>query len=79
MKYSLISRDWIADCVEIMHEAYAAVSKYMIHPGVCCHGYTDELLTILLQDAIIALGGCDKTGKMVVDAVCRSHVLRKFH
>jgi dihydroxy-acid dehydratase len=24
MKYSLISRDWIADCVEIMHEAYAA-------------------------------------------------------
>ncbi len=26
MKYSLISRDWIADCVEIMHEAYAAVS-----------------------------------------------------
>jgi len=36
MKYSLISRDWIADCVEIMHEAYAA-------------------------DAIIALGGCDKT------------------
>lgn len=36
MRYSLISRDWIADCVEIMHEAYAA-------------------------DAIIALGGCDKT------------------
>ncbi|XP_064384932.1 dihydroxy-acid dehydratase-like isoform X1 [Halichondria panicea] len=36
MRYSLISRDWIADCVEIMHEAYAA-------------------------DAVIALGGCDKT------------------
>lgn len=36
MKYSLVSRDWIADCVEIMHEAYSA-------------------------DAIVALGGCDKT------------------
>lgn len=36
MKYSLVSRDWIADCIEIMHEAYSA-------------------------DAIIALGGCDKT------------------
>ncbi|XP_065835395.1 dihydroxy-acid dehydratase 2-like [Oscarella lobularis] len=24
MRYSLISRDWIADCVEIMHEAYSA-------------------------------------------------------
>ena len=27
MRYSLISRDWIADCVEIMHEAYSAVSN----------------------------------------------------
>ena len=26
MKYSLVSRDWIADCVEIMAEAYAVVS-----------------------------------------------------
>ena len=26
MKYSLISRDWIADCIEIMHSGYAAVS-----------------------------------------------------
>ena len=25
MRYSLISRDWIADCIEIMHEAYFAV------------------------------------------------------
>ena len=25
MKYSLISRDWVADSVEIMHEAYFAV------------------------------------------------------
>jgi dihydroxy-acid dehydratase len=24
MRYSLISRDWIADCVEIMHEGYMA-------------------------------------------------------
>ncbi len=30
MRYSLISRDWIADCVEIMHEAYAAVSTIII-------------------------------------------------
>ena len=27
MRYSLISRDWIADSVEIMHAGYAAVSK----------------------------------------------------
>ena len=32
MKYSLISRDWIADCIEIMHEAYSAVS---IGGGAC--------------------------------------------
>jgi dihydroxy-acid dehydratase len=24
MRYSLVSRDWIADCVEIMHEGYMA-------------------------------------------------------
>ena len=30
MRYSLISRDWIADCVEIMHQAYFAVSCYKI-------------------------------------------------
>lgn len=29
MRYSLISRDWVADCVEIMHEAYYAVSSYI--------------------------------------------------
>ena len=39
---------------------------------------SDELLIILLQYAIIALGGCDKTGKMVVNVVHRSRVLRKF-
>ena len=26
MKYSLVSRDWIADCVELMAEAYAVVN-----------------------------------------------------
>ena len=36
MRYSLVSRDYIADCIEIMHEGYAA-------------------------DAMITLGGCDKT------------------
>lgn len=30
MKYSLISRDWVADCVEIMCEAYAAVSELLL-------------------------------------------------
>ncbi len=45
MKYSLISRDWIADCVEIMHEAYAAVS-------MCT-------LTTMLSYAIIDNGGFD--------------------
>jgi dihydroxy-acid dehydratase len=46
MKYSLISRDWIADCVEIMHEAYAA-------------------------DAVIGLGGCDKTVPGVLMPIAR--------
>ena len=36
MRYSLVSRDYIADCIEVMHEGYAA-------------------------DAMITLGGCDKT------------------
>ena len=36
MRYSLISRDLIADCIELMHEGYMA-------------------------DAMITLGGCDKT------------------
>tara|TARA_B110000208_G_C11764864_1_gene428239 strand:+ start:295 stop:2094 length:1800 start_codon:yes stop_codon:yes gene_type:complete len=36
MRFSLMSRDLIADCIETMHEAYQA-------------------------DAIISLGGCDKT------------------
>lgn len=36
MKYSLISRDYIADCIEIMHEGY-------------------------LADAMLTIGGCDKT------------------
>jgi len=77
MKYSLISRDWIADCVEIMHEAYAAVSKYMVLPIICCHGYISYVsyCAMLFQDAIIALGGCDKTGKMVV-GICCSKFLR---
>ena len=27
MKYSLISRDWIADCIEIMHSGYTGVRQ----------------------------------------------------
>ena len=50
-----------------MHEAYAAVSKYMALPGESCHGYISYAsdCAFLFQDAIIALGGCDKTGKMI--------------
>ena len=44
MKYSLISRDYIADCIEVMHEGYMA-------------------------DAIITIGGCDKTVPAAV-SVC---------
>jgi len=55
MKYSLISRDWIADCVEIMHEAYAAVSKYMVLPSICCRGYISYRVCFLL---CYAISGC---------------------
>lgn len=48
MKYSLPSRDWIADCIEIMHEGYRA-------------------------DAIITLGGCDKTQPGVVMSIARNN------
>ena len=59
MRYSLISRDWIADCVEIMHEAYSAVSNaYKQTVNIM---YVQMLLCV--QDAVISLGGCDKTGK----------------
>lgn len=46
MRYSLISRDYIADCMEIMHEGYMA-------------------------DAIITLGGCDKTVPGAVMPIAR--------
>ena len=36
MRYSLVSREVIADCIEVMHEGYCS-------------------------DAIITLGGCDKS------------------
>ena len=29
MKYSLISRDWIADCAEITHSGYTAVMYFL--------------------------------------------------
>ena len=61
MRYSLVSRDWIADCVEIMHEAYAAVSPMQCTCSVCMTSYCS---ICSIQDAIIALGGCDKTGRL---------------
>lgn len=50
MRYSLISRDWVADCVEIMHEAYQA-------------------------DAMVTLGGCDKTVPGVVMPMARLNAI----
>ena len=50
MRYSLISRDYIADCIEIMHE------------GAC-------------SDALITLGGCDKTVPGVVMPLARLNVV----
>ena len=53
MRYSLISRDYIADCIEVMHEGYAA-------------------------DAMITLGGCDKTVPGVLIPLARlNHVRRR--
>eukprot|EP00035_Acanthoeca_spectabilis_P037412 m.45094 g.45094 ORF g.45094 m.45094 type:complete len:605 (+) comp8601_c0_seq1:4468-6282(+) len=49
MRYSLISRDYIADCLEIMHEGYAA-------------------------DAMITLGGCDKSVPGVVQVLARMDI-----
>lgn len=46
MRYSLISRDYIADCIEVMHEGYSA-------------------------DAIITLGGCDKTVPGALQPIAR--------
>ena len=46
MRYSLVSRDYIADSIEIMHEGYAA-------------------------DALITLGGCDKTVPGVLMPIAR--------
>ncbi|XP_062513122.1 dihydroxy-acid dehydratase-like [Corticium candelabrum] len=53
MKYSLVSREWIADCVEIMHQAYSA-------------------------DAVIAVGGCDKTVPGVLMPVARLDAIATF-
>ena len=35
MKYSLVSRDWIADCVEMMAEAYAVVRSTCLPYYMC--------------------------------------------
>ncbi|KAL1525689.1 hypothetical protein AB1Y20_020540 [Prymnesium parvum] len=50
MRYSLVSRDYIADCIEIMHEGYAA-------------------------DAMITLGGCDKTVPGALMPIARLNVV----
>ena len=50
MRYSLISRDTIADCIEIMHEGYFA-------------------------DAIITLGGCDKTVPAALMPIARLNLV----
>jgi len=50
MKYSLVSRDYIADTIEIMHEGYMA-------------------------DAIITLGGCDKSVPGVLMPLARLNLI----
>jgi dihydroxy-acid dehydratase len=50
MKYSLPSRDLIADCIEMMHEGYRA-------------------------DALITLGGCDKTQPGVLMSIARGNYI----
>ena len=45
LRYSLVSRDLIADCVETMYEGYSC-------------------------DAVITVGGCDKT-QVIVDPLCQ--------
>mmetsp|Transcript_52506 Transcript_52506/g.97218 ORF Transcript_52506/g.97218 Transcript_52506/m.97218 type:complete len:589 (-) Transcript_52506:89-1855(-) len=50
MRYSLISRDLITDCIELMHEGYCA-------------------------DAIITLGGCDKSVPGAVMPVVRKDLI----
>lgn len=50
MKYSLISRDYVADVIEIMHRGYMA-------------------------DAIITIGGCDKTVPGVLMPLARLNAI----
>eukprot|EP00731_Ephydatia_muelleri_P029580 Em0021g103a len=59
MKYSLISRDWIADCIEIMHEAYSAIGAFLyggtILPGHC-PGKTERQDAQSVMEAIGSYG-----------------------
>mmetsp|Transcript_87240 Transcript_87240/g.247340 ORF Transcript_87240/g.247340 Transcript_87240/m.247340 type:complete len:602 (-) Transcript_87240:87-1892(-) len=50
MRYSLVSREYICDCIEVMHEGYHA-------------------------DAIITLGGCDKSVPGVVMPMARKDLV----
>eukprot|EP00929_Paragymnodinium_shiwhaense_P007968 TRINITY_DN111898_c0_g1_i1.p1 TRINITY_DN111898_c0_g1~~TRINITY_DN111898_c0_g1_i1.p1 ORF type:complete len:597 (-),score=147.27 TRINITY_DN111898_c0_g1_i1:176-1966(-) len=50
MRYSLVSREYICDCIEVMHEGYCA-------------------------DAIITLGGCDKSVPAVVMPLARKDLI----
>jgi len=51
MRYSLISRDWIADCVEIMHQGYMADACITL--GAC-----DKTV----PGAVMPLARCDTSG-----------------
>lgn len=47
MKYSLVSRDWIADCVEMMAEAYAAVRTiYNVIFHICQVAVNPEVMCV---------------------------------
>ncbi|KAL5475442.1 hypothetical protein EMCRGX_G025259 [Ephydatia muelleri] len=60
MKYSLISRDWIADCIEIMHEAYSADAIVALggFPGALMPLARLDLIGAFLYGGTILPGHC---------------------
>ena len=48
-----MSRDWVADCVEIMHEAYAAVRMYLFIHHVSCDYHVISRMQWCLWEVVI--------------------------
>lgn len=64
MRYSLVSRDLIADCIETMHEGYLADA--MITLGGCDKSIPGALMPILRHDAVgvMLYGGSIQPGQL---------------